>query len=255
MYHRDRIAARFVTIMTAAALATGCTTGPLVWSIRRGDIPKVEKHIDQGVDTNKKIGWSGDTALNLAVRLGNLQIASMLVEAGADVGATDGNCQSPLMNASARGDVQMVKLLLEYGADVNKSNRCQGAEWICPATALIAASWNLHSEVARILLEAGADVHHRDAEGGTALSYAIRGGWQNDKKQMLKTVFVLIDAGEDGSVALRLVRRDQDAVHELGELLDAVGAPNPQRLAWQGDYSEIAQYLTDWNSPGQVTAQ
>lgn len=63
-----------VAIMTAVALLTGCMTNPLVWSVWRGSVSKVEKHIDEGADVDTRYELLRDRVLNLAVRRGNGQV-------------------------------------------------------------------------------------------------------------------------------------------------------------------------------------
>jgi len=250
MNDRKSIVLDLVVIMTALVLLTGCVTNPLAWSISRGNISNVEKHIDEGADVDSKYGLSGDRVLNLAVRSSNPQIVTLLIDAGADINAENGDCQTPLMTAAASGDVEMAGLLVESGANVNISNNCQGVEYSMPATALIAASWYWHSDVAQLLIEAGSDVNFRASDGDTALDWALRWGSahkSDNHNKMIETAIVLVQGGADGPRALDWAQsyylRD-----ELAKLLQEVGAPNPDQLAWLGDYSEVAEYLKDWKS-------
>lgn len=59
----------------------------------------------------------------LACRTGNFEIAKLLVEAGANVSATNNNGTTPLMYAKTAavgsGDLQILELLLTAGADIN----------------------------------------------------------------------------------------------------------------------------------------
>lgn len=64
------------------------------------------------------------TPLNLAVENGHLDVAELLIDAGADVNA-GGEWYSPLCSAILYGDRQLVELLLAQGADVNDAIRVQ----------------------------------------------------------------------------------------------------------------------------------
>lgn len=64
------------------------------------------------------------TPLNLAVENGHLDVAELLIDAGADVNA-GGEWYSPLCSAILYGDRQLVELLLARGADVNDAIRIQ----------------------------------------------------------------------------------------------------------------------------------
>ena len=80
-----------------------------------------------------------------------------------------------LINASKRGHTEMVKVLIDAGADVHVEN-----DW-----ALQWASYYGHIEVVKLLLDAGADVH---AKNDLALRYASANGH-------IEVVKLLLDAG------------------------------------------------------------
>jgi ankyrin repeat protein len=64
------------------------------------------------------------TPLNLAVENGHMEVAALLLDAGADVNA-GGEWYSPLYSAILFGDRELVELLLEHGARVNAAVRIQ----------------------------------------------------------------------------------------------------------------------------------
>lgn len=64
-------------------------------------------------------------------------------------------------------------MLIGKGALVNSRESRNGA------TPLMVAAFEGHEDVVRILLEAGADVNAKDAEGNTALSLATTRGHQD----------------------------------------------------------------------------
>ena len=57
-----------------------------------------------------------------AVDDGNVQIAEALLEAGADIDATDSDDNTPLMKACEHGDNKMVACLLQYELDLDAEN-------------------------------------------------------------------------------------------------------------------------------------
>ena len=79
------------------------------------------------------------------------------------------------MVSSAKGHIEIARILIEAGADVNFQD-WQGH------TALMYASgarysWlegNINPEVVRLLLDAGADVNAKNKWGRTALHFALR---------------------------------------------------------------------------------
>jgi FOG: Ankyrin repeat len=63
------------------------------------------------------------TALVYAARTGSIEVAKVLLEAGADVNQTTRYGWSPLLAATHNQNYQMAKFLIENGADVNLANK------------------------------------------------------------------------------------------------------------------------------------
>jgi len=105
-------------------------------------------------------------ALLNAARDGDLVQVLASMRAGADVNARSGiNRYTPLIWASVRGHTDIVYALLEAGAEVEY--RLADGQ-----TALMRASDNGHIEIVKALLEAGADVNATTERGMTALRLA-----------------------------------------------------------------------------------
>ena len=110
----------------------------------------------------------GCTALHLMSFWGNLEAVKGLIHYGADTNARTLDQRSPLHNA-ASGGTSIMKTLLENDADVNASDS-RGL------TALhIAASWGITTNLQK-LLSNGAHVDARTRENETALSIALKRG-------------------------------------------------------------------------------
>lgn len=73
-----------------------------------------------GLDTLNKERVS---ALHLAVKLGNIEIATILLEAGADVNVVGANKETPIFEAVKNNDVEMIELLTRYGANLKLRNK------------------------------------------------------------------------------------------------------------------------------------
>jgi len=86
-------------------------------AIEAGDIKTVTAMIDADPALVKKIGFSGVTALHLAQE--QTEIAKLLIERGADVNAPSLFSGPPLHRAIKAGNVELASYLLENGADID----------------------------------------------------------------------------------------------------------------------------------------
>jgi len=96
----------------------------------------------------------------------------LVVECLQDVNAWGfDSCETPLLVASREGHSQVARVLLEHGADVESRNE-SGPDW----SPLERATKNGHVEVIKVLLEHGADVRTLDTNGETPLHLALAYG-------------------------------------------------------------------------------
>jgi len=152
---------------------------------------------------------------------GNLvEIARLLMAAGADVNAADTNADSAFLLAAAQGHVEILRLAIEYGADVRSLNRYGG-------TALIPACHHGHVEAVRVLLRTSIDVNHVNALGWTALLETVILGEGSERYQQITTM--LLARGARADIADRdkvapLAHARQRRQIEIVRLLEAAGA-------------------------------
>jgi ankyrin repeat protein len=127
-------------------------------AISDGDPHFVDLLIKAGADVNK--GYGVLTPLGLALFRDKLEIAQMLIDAGADVNEYDQYMPtiigSLLYQATKSNKPAIVKMLIKGGAVVDAPN----TDW--NATALKAAVNNNNVEIAKILLDAGASLYRKD---------------------------------------------------------------------------------------------
>jgi len=122
---------------------------------------------------------SGYTALLLASEGDEVEIVKMLLEAGANPNITendeDGTALHRTVSKQSQANVEIAKLLIQGGADLNYRNT-EGN------TALHWASGNNKLTIAKILVEAGAEVNVRNEDGLTPLVWAMIRGNQKVAK-------------------------------------------------------------------------
>jgi uncharacterized protein len=131
----------------------------------------------------------GATALHWATYHDKLEIARLLITAGANAKTENRYGVTPLSLACTNGNAEMVKLLLSAGADPNTTLR--GDE-----TVLMTAARTGRVEPVQALLQAGAKVDAVDRKGQTALMWAAADG-------NIEVVELLIKAGADIRLRLR----------------------------------------------------
>lgn len=106
--------------------------------------------------------------LHAAAHMSNLKMLDRLLAAGADIDASDCQGETALHQAALTGDSITAPYLLEHGAALDKKKG--GTE----ETALALSVRAGHSNIAELLLKAGADINCRDAHGLTPLMVAAR---------------------------------------------------------------------------------
>ena len=153
---------------------------PLHRAIETGQTERAKAFIRAGVNVNPRT--PGSSYLIDALAHGDLQVARMLIEAGADVNARRGASTTPLMAALFDGRAEVAQMLIARGADVKVQNDAN-------QTTLIAEAFG-GAGLTEALIAAGVDINAKDKEGRTALFYAAAFG----RKAMIE---VLLSAGAD----------------------------------------------------------
>jgi ankyrin repeat protein len=109
-----------------------------------------------------------------ALKNNDLELFCKLVH-GENVNTPDANGVSPVRIAVSFGRVDFVEYLIKIGANVN----CATDVWWPP---LLKASYDGNIVIAKILIEAGADVNYQTKDGVTALRWVI----DHDSYEMVK---------------------------------------------------------------------
>ena len=171
---------------------------PVADAAMRGDLAAVRSLLDAGEDVNGARG-DGMTALHWAAMKGRLDLAEMLVDAGADLEAgTRLGGHTPLHVASRAAQAPLVEALLQAGADAT-------AATTTAATPLHFAAAAGSAAAIEALVRHGADPDAREPEWGqTPIMFAAAAGRAG-------SVRALLEAGADASLTayvLDVVARD-----------------------------------------------
>lgn len=146
-----------------------------------GEIETVQRLILEQPDQVNAVASDGFQPLGLAAFFGHLEIARLLIEAGAEVDSASHNPLKvmPLHSAAAGDWAEIVQLLIAHGAPVN----ARQAEGFAP---LHSAAQNGSIDIIQALLAAGAEVNAREVEGKTPLTYAVNENHQEAVDLLLK---------------------------------------------------------------------
>jgi ankyrin repeat protein len=175
------------------AMPVRAETPPLVAAAERGDAAEVRRLLAAGAAVDGRDD-RGRTALLAATHADRPEVAALLIAAKADVNAKDAIQDSPYLYAAAEGRVAILRQTLAAGADLKSTNRYGG-------TGLIPAAHHGYPEVVRILLGTAIDKDHVNNLGWTALLEAVILG--DGGPVHTEIVRLLVDAGARTGIADR----------------------------------------------------
>ena len=174
---------------------------PLHYALNKNNTEFIKLLIEKGADINTT-DEKGNTALHLATQNNDLELTKFLIQKGADVNAKDSSKNPPLHYAAMKDNIAFMQLLIENGADVNISlEELRHIQYIDEPTRFRVAIktqslllWVMKmkggDQLAKLIIEKGADINTTDEKGNTALHLAT----QNNDLELTK---FLIQKGAD----------------------------------------------------------
>ena len=191
----------------------------MIASAERGELVVVKKLVAAGARIDAR-DQRGRSALLAATQRNRVEVARFLIQEGADVNAKDFIQDTPYLYAAAEGRVEILKLTLAAGADLKDTNRYRG-------TALIPAAHRGHVEAVKLLLATAINKDHVNNLGWTALLEAVILGDGGPKHTEI--VRLLVDAGAKVNIADRdgvtpLAHARKSGYSEMVRILSAAGS-------------------------------
>lgn len=157
-------------------------TTSLMYSVMNKDMKVAEFLIAEGADLEAK-NKSGNTAMRVALEMGNVEFVEFLESKGAklDLEVPNQHGLTPLLSSASMGDIKTVEFLISRGANLE-------AKDYDGMTPLMHAVTNGDANTVAVLIKAGVDVNAVEGDGLTALAMAAARGDAN-------TVQLLLDSG------------------------------------------------------------
>jgi uncharacterized protein len=161
----------------AQAESNPSVNAQLLVAARNTDAEAVKKSLARGAVPNSR-NRLGKTSLYISIEKNRIDIAQILIEAGADVNLPSLEKATPLIAASYAGSLPFVDLLLQHGAKHEPTDRLH-------KSALVYAAGMGHTAVVERLLQAGAPIDQAPVDALTPLMWAAGQGHAETVKFLL----------------------------------------------------------------------
>jgi ankyrin repeat protein len=169
----------------------------LHWAVERDRVDLADMLLKAGARPDMANDY-GVTPLTLAAANGNAPIIVQLIEGGAKPNTALPTGETALMTAAHTGRIEAVRALINHGADVNARENIKGQ------TALMWSIWQGHDDVTRVLINTGADITATSDSGFTPLLFAVREGNLPIVRALLGKGAGVMESSTDGNTALHV---------------------------------------------------
>jgi ankyrin repeat protein len=229
---------------------------PLIYAASRGIYKIVELLLEKGADVRAVDKETGQSALYFARFRSHDKVADLLEQHLAETKpplpspkpalAEKGKLNTQLLKAAAEGKLELVEKLLENGANIN-ARRADGS------TPLISALYCSHPKCSKLLIEKGSDINAKDNVDWTPLLNAI-------DSNLTEVALILIEKGadinaqsKDGKTPL-LIARQKKNKEIISRLLEneAEEPPKPELEPHEQESLNNRLYQTVSNGPLEV---
>ncbi|MGB6408777.1 MAG: ankyrin repeat domain-containing protein [Planococcus donghaensis] len=170
---------RFMGLVASILLLiTGCSqegeknvkqhSGELIQAVENNELKKVQEILQDPSYPINETNTRKETPLLIATHDNHIEIAKLLIDAGADINQQDDIQDSPYLYAGAQGKTEILTYMIEHAEpDQSIVNRYGG-------NALIPAAEKGHLNNVKLLLEEGqVNIDHQNNFGYTALIEAV----------------------------------------------------------------------------------
>ena len=191
----------------------------LIAAAARGDVEMADLLLRAGADPKAANEYSATALYAAAAENADSAITKKLLAAGADPNVALPSGETPLMQAARLGNVETVRALLASGADPNAKEK-NGEQ-----TALMWAIAERHSKVTEELVRNKVDVNARSKNGATALMFAARGDADSTRTLLVAGADPNVQIPDWGGTAL-IIASTMGKTNVVQVLLDKGADPN-----------------------------
>ena len=219
----------------------------LMLAAMTGHVEALELLLDRGADLELQVtvssSMSGFTAFIFANGMNQLKAVELLLSRGANINHHTRSGLFALQFSSNKGDLERVRLLIERRADVNLTNSVEGG------TALGAADERGFSEIARLLITAGAKLQRHDNGDGNNEAFVHT---VTDERSLAFAPIVRAFMNSAGSALLDAIVLSDSAAKEAEELRAADVDRSEATLTLATHAQQLAVVLTSTLSEQQL---
>jgi len=177
-----------VAVAFLVLLIPGCG-GNIQQAVYGGRVNRVKKLLDRKPISIHSTNGYGETLLHIAANQGDVPMVALLIRRGAEIDARDRYGRTPLFSAvggTFGPHPEVAKMLVDHGADVN-ARKNSGETVLCYALEMGRARGPKNIEAIEVLLKAGADVNApENSMGWTPLHIAAANGYGEAAKLLIK---------------------------------------------------------------------